>query len=202
MARETFISYKYSEAQGTRDKILESLGSDATYYRGETSASPDLTDSSTEAIKRTLADMIFETSVLILVVSPNMRLSTWIDWEVEYCLKEMTRKNRTSKTNGVVGVVQEVNGRYDWLVTTTQKSDGCSVRSYNESKLYSIVTGNRYNRKQKSYACATCQTFGQLDGSYISFVDESAFLAYPETYIENAYGKSEDYLAFDLVKQR
>lgn len=32
MARKTFISYKYSEAQDLRDEILESLGDDATYY--------------------------------------------------------------------------------------------------------------------------------------------------------------------------
>lgn len=52
MARETFISYKYSEAQDLRDEILESLGDDAKYYQGETSDSPNLTDTSTENIKK------------------------------------------------------------------------------------------------------------------------------------------------------
>lgn len=33
MAHKTFISYKYSDAKGLRDRIIESLGSDATYYR-------------------------------------------------------------------------------------------------------------------------------------------------------------------------
>lgn len=42
MAHKTFISYKYSEARGLRDRIIASLGDDATYYRGETSDSPDL----------------------------------------------------------------------------------------------------------------------------------------------------------------
>lgn len=35
MARKTFISYKYSEAQDLRDTIIDSLGSDAMYYKGE-----------------------------------------------------------------------------------------------------------------------------------------------------------------------
>lgn len=53
MAHKTFISYKYSEAQNLRDKIIDSLGEDAKYYQGETSDSPDLTDTSTENIKKT-----------------------------------------------------------------------------------------------------------------------------------------------------
>lgn len=52
MARETFISYKYSEAQNLRDSIIEALGDDATYYQGETAASPDISDASVEVLAR------------------------------------------------------------------------------------------------------------------------------------------------------
>ena len=119
MARKTFISYKYSEAQGLRDDIIEALGADATYYQGETSDSPDLTDESTELIRKNLTDMMYDTSVTIVIVSPNLTSSKWIDWEIEYCLKEYSRQGRTSKTNGVVGVIQKRNGGYSWLVTTS-----------------------------------------------------------------------------------
>ena len=57
MARKTFISYKYSEAQDLRDAIIKALEEDATYYEGETSDSPDLTDASTETIKENLKSM-------------------------------------------------------------------------------------------------------------------------------------------------
>lgn len=57
MAHKTFISYKYSEAQELRDRIIEAMGDDASYYQGETSDSPDLTDTSTENIKRVLRDI-------------------------------------------------------------------------------------------------------------------------------------------------
>jgi len=110
MAHKTFISYKYSEAQDLRDKIIEALGEDATYYQGETSESPDLTDTSTDNISRVLRDMIYDTSVMIVIISPNMKQSKWIDWEIEYSLKEINRETRKSKTNGVVGVVMKVNG--------------------------------------------------------------------------------------------
>ncbi|MDE0445863.1 MAG: hypothetical protein OXH96_04250 [Spirochaetaceae bacterium] len=62
MARRTFISYKYSEAQKLRDDIIEALGDDATYYQGETSDSPDLTDASTDSIRKRLTDMMYNTS--------------------------------------------------------------------------------------------------------------------------------------------
>lgn len=202
MARKTFISYKYSEAQAVRDRILNSLGEDASYYQGETADSPDLTDTSTENIKRVLTDMMYDTSVTIVVVSPNLKESKWVDWEIEYCLKEITRNDRTSKTNGVLGVVQKVNGGYDWLVTRTEKDDGCNVRTIDDSKLYSIIKSNRFNRKEKVYACPNCRTYSQLDGSFISLVDEDDFLKDPDKYIENAFDKAEKADDFELVKQR
>ena len=72
MAHKTIISYKWSEAQSLRDKIIKALGDDATYYKGETSESPDLTDTSTENIKKNLKDMMYDTSVTIVILSPNM----------------------------------------------------------------------------------------------------------------------------------
>ena len=139
MSHKTFISYKYSEAQELRDRIIKAFGDDASYYQGETSASPDLTDTSTENIKKKLKDMMYDTSVTIVIVSPHIKESKWIDWEIEYCLKNITRKNRTSHTNGIVGVIMKVNGGYDWFKYTSTKSDGCSVSNYYDSKVYDIT---------------------------------------------------------------
>lgn len=86
MARKTFISYKYSESRDLRDRILDALREDAIYYQGETSDSPDMSDSKTETIKN-LKNMIYGSSVTIVIVSPNMRKSKWIDWEISYSLK-------------------------------------------------------------------------------------------------------------------
>ena len=79
MARKTFISYKHSESQDLRDKIIKSPGEDASYYQGETVDSPDLTDTSTENIKENLKDMMYNTSVTIVIISPNVKQSKWID---------------------------------------------------------------------------------------------------------------------------
>lgn len=203
MAHKTFVSYKYSEAATLRDNIIEALGDDATYYQGETSDSPDLTDTSTENIKKNLSDMMYDTSVIIVIISPNMKDSKWIDWEIEYCLKNNTRKNRTSHTNGVVGVIMKQNGGYDWFKTSSTKSDGCSSFSYDESKVYSIINNNRFNQNPKVYSCNVCKTVDALTGSYIAYVDEETFLSEPSKYINKAYDKSEnDADGYDLVKSR
>ena len=203
MAHKTFISYKYSEAQKLRDDIIKALGEDATYYKGETSDSPDLTDTSTENIKKNLKDMMYDTSVTIVIWSPNMKQSKWIDWEIEYCLKNISRKDRTSHTNGVVGVIQKVDNSYNWLKYSTQEDDGHTTSNYHTEKLFDIINNNRFNQEPKEYICDKCKTFDRLTGSYIAFVTEEEFLANPQKYINNAYDKSEnDAKGYLLTKHR
>lgn len=203
MAHKTFISYKYSESQNLRDRIIESLGSDATYYKGETSDSPDLTDTSTENIKRNLCNMMYDTSVTIVILSPNMKQSKWIDWEIEYCLKKKSRKGRTSQRNGVVGVISKVNGGYEWLKGTSTEDDGCNVSYYHKEKLFDIINNNRYNQNPKVYSCEHCKCVDALSGSYIAFVEEDDFLNNPSKYIDNAFDKSEnDASGYDITPTR
>ena len=203
MAHKTFISYKYSEARNLRNSIIDALGDDAIYYQGETSSSPDLSDTSTENIKKNLTDMMYDTSVTIVIISPNVKNSNWIDWEIEYSLKNITRQGRTSHTNGVVGVIMKVNGGYSWLKTTSTNGDGCTSSSYDEFKVYSIINNNRFNQNPKKYSCDTCKTVNALTGSYIAYVEEETFLSDPQKYIDNAYDKSEnDAAGYDLTKTR
>lgn len=203
MAHKTFISYKYSEAQGLRDKIIEALGDDATYYKGETSDSPDLSDTSTENIKRNLTDMMYDTSVTIIIISPNIKQSKWIDWEIEYCLKNISRKGRTSHTNGTVGVVMKYSGGYSWFKKRNKSDDGCTYSSYEDNKVYPIINNNRFNQNPTKYSCDICKTVNNLTGSYIAYVDEETFLSDPKKYIDNAYDKSEnDAKGYDIVKSR
>ena len=203
MAYKTFISYKYSEAQDLRDKIIASLGKDADYYQGETSDSPDLTDTSTENIKKNLKDMMYGTSVTIVIISPKIKKSKWIDWEIEYSLKRITRQDRTSHTNGIVGVIMKVNGSYDWFKYSTQREDGCCSNGYYENLVYDIIKNNRYNQNPKRYCCMQCQTVDPMNGSYISYVEEEDFLSNPNKYVDNAYNKSEnDGDGYDLVRSR
>jgi len=202
MANKTFISYKYSEAQTLRDNILEALGDDVLFYQGETSDSPDLTDKSTDLIKKDLTDNMYNTSVTLVIISPNIKQSKWIDWEIEYCLKEISRQDRTSKTNGVLCVIMKSNGGYSWFKTSKQQEDGCSSFSYSEHLVYDIISENRYNQTPKEYSCYTCKTINALTGSYISYVEEEIFLGNPQKYIDNAFEKSENVDGYTLIKKK
>lgn len=202
LPHKTFISYKYSEARRLRDDIIEKLGPDAKYYQGETSESPDLTDYTTETIREHLKDMIFDSTVTIVIISPNMIKSKWIDWEIEYSLREYSRNGRKSKSNGVVGVVMKVNGGYSWLRSETIHSDGHRSVYNDESKLYKIINDNRFNETPKVYHCNECKTVDVLTGSYISIVTEDEFLANPTKYINNAYEKCQSIDKYIISKTR
>ncbi len=192
MARKTFISYKYSDASEVRDRIIDALGEDATFYNGERSDSPDMSDKTTEAIKQNLKNMMYYTSVTIVVISPDVSKSEWVDWEIEYSLKRVQRAGRTSQTNGVVGVIKEVNGGYSWFKYTVTNNNCCSGVRYYDNYLYPIIKNNRFNQEPKEYTCSKCENVNPLTGSYISYVTEEDFLSDPKTYIENAYEKSKD----------
>ena len=202
MAHKTFISYKYSEAQGLRDKIINALGENASYYQGETSDSPDLTDYKTATIREHLKDMIFGTTVTILIISPHMTESEWIDWEIEYSLREYSRNGKKSKSNGIVGVVMKVNGGYDWLRSTTTHADGHTSTNNDTSKMYKIINDNRFNENPQVYSCAKCKTVDRLSGSYISLIMEEEFLDDPNFFIENAYQKCQSVDKYKISKTR
>lgn len=203
MARKTFISYKYSESCDLRDRILEALQSDARYYKGETSDSPDMGDLKTETIKSNLKDMIYDSSVTIVIVSPNMKLSKWIDWEISYSLKAISRDGRTSHTNGVVCVIKKagLQNNCDWIKSYSLGNDGHRSWATNNNYLYPIIHNNRFNKKEIKYLCESCKTVDDASQSYMSLVDEDDFLANIDYWIENAFNKSKALEEFNLQKE-
>ena len=192
MPHKTFISYKFSEAQDLRDRIIEAMGEDASFYMGETSDSPDLSDTTTENIKKHLRDMMFDTSVTIVIISPHVLESRWIDWEIEYCLKLISRKDRVSHRNGVVCVIQKINGGYSWFKALVPQPDGHKLNTYRTDLVYPIINNNRLNQDPLVFHCQECKSVDALTGSYISFVEEDEFLAHFDKYVDNAYDKSEN----------
>lgn len=192
MARKTFISYKYTdvvEGKGTnnlRDKIIKKLGDDARYYKGESGYSKDLSSYTASYIKELLKDMIYDSSVTIVIISPNMKLSNWIEWEIEYSLRDQPRNGRYSHPNGIVAVVQKqeyfYNDGYAWFKNGFWNT-------WDESLLPSIIQKKRRNKKY--YASPN------LSEHYIDIVTEDDFLRNPQKYIENAYEKSQNFNSYN-----
>lgn len=184
MAHKIFISYKYSDVvedkgnNNLRDRIIAKLGADAKFYRGENGYSRDLSSYTADYIKKCLKDMIYDTSVTIVILSPNMKQSEWIEWEIEYSLKSITRADRTSHPNGIIAVVQKQNNweGYAWLRNF--------YSNWNTYLLPSIISKNMRNKK----------TYGSylLSNNYIDIITEDDFLRNPSKYIEEAYQKSRN----------
>jgi hypothetical protein len=134
---------------------------------GETSASPDMTDLATDTIKEKLKDMIFPTSVTIVVISPNMKKSDWMEGEIKYSLRTQTRGLRTSRPNGIVCVVQKSDeGNCDWARAT-------NGGGWLKSKFFSVLYDN-------------------IESGYIKIVAEGTFLDDISKYIEIAAKADKD----------
>ena len=195
MARKTFISYKYSDVvegktNNLRDRIIVKMGDDAKFYRGEDGYTKDLSSYSASYIKETLKKMIRDTSVTILILSPNMKQSQWMNRELSYSLSEIERNGRTSHLNGVVAVIQKqptygILDGYSWL----KMWNG----SWDISKTFELVRLNQNNKK--FYAPYS------LSDNYIDIITEDMFLRDPFKYIEEAYNKSQNIDNYNLRKQ-
>lgn len=192
MAHKTFISYKHSEAVGLRDKIIKAMGSDAIYYNGEKDFSPNKSDDTDDAIWNYLKDMIWPTTVTIVILSPNMRQSSWIPDEIAYSLSKISRDGKQSGRNGVVAVVQKVNGGYDWLIEHGVNCHNSPIVKYRNELLPTIITRNHFNSEPPIVHCDECKTYDAEKGSYISYVCEDDFLADVNGYVDKAFNKIPD----------
>ena len=124
MGRKVFVSYKYKDndvkelpnvAQPTWpcdyvDYIRNNVLKDDDIYKGENS-DEDISTWSEEKIWNHLKGKIYDSTITIVLVSPNMKedckwqRSQWIPWEISYSVKETTRNNRMSHRNALLVVV-------------------------------------------------------------------------------------------------
>ena len=153
-------------------------------YKGESDDS-DLSDLDEYTIWNLLKDRIFDSSITIVLISPNMReryrteRSQWIPWEISFSLKETTRNDRTSHSNAVLAVIlPDRNHDYSYCFENINcPGTLCRCNHYNESMLFSIITRNMFNTKypQKRF-CANNPNLYVGEHSYITFVKWSKLL--------------------------
>lgn len=133
----------------------------------------DLSQDTDSKIKNYLKEMIFDTSVTIVIVSRNMKQSDWVEWEIEYSLKNISRDQRTSKTNGIICVID------DYLSHIFQ-DDIKNINDY----LFPVILKNVNNKKLTAPQ--------NLSKNYVDFVTIQNFLSNPNKYIEEAFIKSQN----------
>ena len=203
MGHEVFVSYKYSDGKDTKDRIMKAIGRSGHFYNGEKGfCKMEVADST---LKKYLSDMIYGTTVTVVVISPNVRLSKWVDWEIKYSLEAHTRNGRTNCRNGIVCVIQAKSEiKYDAI--HGYKFVKNSNWAYNKFSAFSTkirkeVLPDLIVNNMDSTFDPLENNIGFLDSEesnidlkdYCIIVSENTFLKNPDKYINEAFNRSNDF---------
>lgn len=188
MGHEVFVSYKYKDAVDTREEIRKKLGKEGHYYNGEKGFVA--LEKADATIKNYLKDLIFGTSVTVVVISPMVKYSDWVDWEIRYSLRQPSRDGTRSFRNGIVCVVQNCRDCYGNENTNWAKD-------YNGKYRKDIFPQAIIDNLQQTFSNSSSyySLFGAVDRNvkdYCVVVSESTFKSDPTSYIEEAYSRAHD----------
>jgi len=185
------------------DKVAERLEKDDHIYKGEDD-DESLESLEDSTIGSKLGDKIFYSSVTIVLISKGMKepfkaeKDQWIPWEISYSLKEQTRQDQRSKTNGIIAVVlPDEQGSYDYYIT---RDEECNCRSLNTPFLFEILRENMFNVKVPNRRLCNGSYVYMGDASYIQSVKFSDFIIKPSTYIDKAIELRDKKDEFELRK--
>lgn len=224
MGRKIFVSYKYGDdnvyplgsplfevlypttVRDYVDEMQKLLSEDDHINKGEADGE-DLSDFADSTIESKLRDKIYDSSITIVVISPNMRelytpeSDQWIPWEISYSLKEHSRNGRTSQSNAMLAIVlPDRSNCYNYYIDTRCFCNaGCQI--YNTDKVFQIMARNMFNVKTPSYmACSSGKSIFQGHASYIHNVTWHDFKLNPDLHLNIATEINENIYNYNLVK--
>ena len=153
---------------------------------------------SDDQIEECLKPRIFDSSVTIVFISPQMKNpyisehDQWIPWEIAYSLKETTRNDRKSHSNAVLAVVlPDKNNSYFYYIDPFGYSNGVGTGYYGD-RVFSIIRKNMNNRIWHTPNSNGLYPISETDEtSYIPSVSWKNFVQRPMHYIECAVKRKE-----------
>jgi hypothetical protein len=186
------------------DKLSEMLEDEDHVYKGEDDdeSMESLADST---IGSKLGDKIFDSSVTIVLISKGMKETftaekdQWIPWEISYSLKEQSRQNQRSKTNGVIAVVlPDETGSYEYYITSDEE---CDCRTLHTPFLFQILQDNMFNVKEPDRRLCNGKYVYSGDSSYVQSVKWQDFIGNISKYVNKAIELRDRIEEFDVVKK-
>ena len=217
MARKIFVSYKYSDdsvenlngettARAYVDELIDLFEGDEI-YKGE--GDEDLSEFKDETIETHLKDKIYDSSLTLVLISPNMKDESekesdqWIPWEVSYSLKEVTRNDRTSQTNGILAIVLPDEDSSCSYFLEEDTCSACNRRILHIKKLFQILRDNMFNIKKPTYSnCSEHPSNTVYKGysSYIHSVKWSDFVEDTDKFLDTAEKIRDNKDDYDMTK--
>ena len=211
MGNKIFISYKYDDStvfplktgyfeilypttvRDYVDKMQTLFDKNDHINKGEDDGE-DLSNFSEDTIVSKLSDRMFDSSLTIVIISPQMRefakseRQQWIPWEISYSLQEKTREDKTSKSNALLAVVlPDKSGSYQYFIKYNNCTSGCFCRSLSTNILFKIMQDNMFNQKNKQIFRQECPNVYTGYSSYIHYVVWEDFILDCNKYIGIAY---------------
>ena len=225
MGNKIFISYKYKDSavyplkshleelyeptivRDYVDILQRKLEKEHHINKGEKDGE-DLSDFKEETIASHLRDKIYDSSITIVLISPNMKETgdesdQWIPWEISYSLKEINRNDRTKTPNALLALVlPDGNNSYSYFIKDNACYSDCSCRTLYTGRLFTILAKNMFNIKNPVYKdCPNKTNVFMGDESYIQSVKWNDFMRNPNFYIEKSLEIKNNWNEYDIVKQ-
>lgn len=224
MGRKVFVSYKYKDVKVAKlqDYYYEEVDGRMIYNQRLTRVrdyvnelqdvigkdninlgekdGESLKDFSDSTIQSSLKDKIFNSSVTIVMISKGMKETVkpeneqWIPWEISYSLKEITRADRTSRMNAILGVVlPDETGNCDWYYT---HNPICNSITHYTGQLFGILKNNMFNITEPETRECNGSIIKEGDPSFIETVKWDEFKIAYKHYIDKSIeirDKNEEY---------
>ena len=225
--RKIFISYKYGDtnvsplpliaglfapttARHYVDLLQSLLDADDHVNKGEND-NESLAEFKDATIGTKLKGKIYDSSVTIVLLSPNMKEiytaedDQWIPWEISWSLRELTRDGRTSGTNAILAVaLPDIAGSYNYAVVDNT-CPSCHCRTWQTNLFFKMIRDNMFNRKHPNFS--GCPAHGpanppQLGNShsFIYPVKWGDFLQNISLHIDITLAIKDDIDSYNLVK--
>ena len=164
----------------------------------------DISHLTEEVIQQKLYNRIFDSTVTVVLISKDMKENgleklQWVPREISYSLREKTREDKTSYTNGVLAVIlPDESNSYEHGI----KHFNC-VTEIQTNKFFNIISSNMFNRSEhKRNVCTVCRNYHHYgdDHSYIYPVKWDNFVKNHNFYINHVLGLKDRLDEFSLKK--
>lgn len=205
MAKNVFISFRFSDGEEYKEKLVEIFKDEDVIDYSE---DQDRSHMSEDSIRTFLYDKLKRTSITIVILTPKAvdykkdylsgKYDDWLYDELRYSLEDRA----DNRTNAVLALYTKE--AEDLLFShTTHTCDVCNEASNVKSikNFSNLVKKNMMNIKS-AYKNNKCNNvYDSMLDSYCSLIEFDSFINDPDLYLENAISKRDRKHEFELVKR-